>query len=1328
MFSQYRDMIINKDEEGLKGLIEKSNASQLAELILPRISHDDAPKILDEILNYIPSSEAGQTTRRKFVEGVLKTIKKSQITGSHANSLVNRIVQDFPKYSKLQLVKLVDYCLSSIRNNDDDFYSWKDILPLLLQVLEDEKYINYKGSELTGTQYKSQIVRSICNQPWDPTILTPLTKMFSEIPMESVDHTLVIRAICDKVPEINYNEIPPLVHQLLKLSKNQDCKLVINTLQQYFSNLYAQAPDESPSVFESACESIGQVAIKDVQDTESTVLYHIRQSVSLNHSSLKDFLRNLKVITNAPEYILNPFPMSVLLLVTDIYEDQIFDIIKLALARKIQDDEKRKSVHWLREILPSNLQPMDIINQIIDNSTKDRHLVLRGLVDLAFVLLETKSKLQDTEEDSLHDIGNKILQKLIKKRHEIGSTVLQSLTKKIIAGGTVVTQFTECLSYMCRKMTLIVLDSQVWITTLLEQLLSIPGESATQVLLATLPLIRVSTSIRDTLVLILRKALYRKGVQTRQMAITGFLQFLMNLKITPFSLSQTSTSTTSSTSSSSMFTQATIERGSQRPNPRHNAAFCHEILSILARCLCHQAEVRQHLYKGLCAAVSMNPELAEHVIDMLMSHFLEYYETDEAIKPAIKFNACCNINGSDAILVEPIGDLLFALQKIYCEVAHKELASIDKLSIILESLSRRMAITELEDLNLDDNTDLLADIPKAQQKVHSLKLIIVVLETLIAYRINSWSPHGQNIPQNITSLFKSMMEMVNFSKKVTKPKKAEGKNKKDKNPNDTTFKKPRGRQSNIKLLPTIMDIQTMRKMICLLYDDQVAWATKEQAAVLKKRIELHYYALKTCVQIFNATKQLPVYERKKHQDKFIKDYIDMGEIIYKKIICDFDTVRAFDEETAISGLECFRELCDLMATTFSNDLDAFFTKICGDGVNLITKVSKLISTLQVLIQTYYDEELGEQETTRKIPLTLFEIIAVLINKISFNNTKLDKIFEWLREMSKSNKTLDPSIAVIILQLMTFIEEHDMDYGKTLDEMSLELCKKQGTIDTSVQNVTAVYTIINENTITQTHTVFSNALKNKLNNAAWALGRLKAEQTIANTSPVVDELYREQIKNKERCLCKQLLYTISTLEYVANVAISPGPNTEMTFKNLHQLYSIINALTKYFTSKSTQQNPAFQHVRFTQLVELAGKGLKTTFYNLITYMEENQHGGRKADGQALRNKVLKETKFIPKVVYEVEQFQKEILALSKKTGIHLETHIKHSITRDFRIKQPELVEGLERLDITQMMSQNTTRDQTSQRHIPLDSSDLSDVEESDSTDYNQPSKRPRRDSS
>jgi len=36
----------------------------------------------------------------------------------------------------------------------------------------------------------------------------------------------------------------------------------------------------------------------------------------------------------------------------------------------------------------------------------------------------------------------------------------------------------------------------------------------------------------------------------------------------------------------------------------------------------------------------------------------------------------------------------------------------------------------------------------------------------------------------------------------------------------------------------------------------------------------------------------------------------------------------------------------------------------------------------------------------------------------------------------------------------------------------------------------------------------------------------------------------------------------------------------------------------------------------------------------------------------RNKILKETKIIPRVVYEIEQFHKEILSLDKKTGVSI----------------------------------------------------------------------------
>lgn len=134
--------------------------------------------------------------------------------------------------------------------------------------------------------------------------------------------------------------------------------------------------------------------------------------------------------------------------------------------------------------------------------------------------------------------------------------------------------------------------------------------------------------------------------------------------------------------------------------------------------------------------------------------------------------------------------------------------------------------------------------------------------------------------------------------------------------------------------------------------------------------------------------------------------------------------------------------------------------------------------------------------------------------------------------------------------------------------------------------------------------------------------------------------------------------------------------------MQYLYHLLGNLTKYFYAKSNDQNAAFQAVKFIQVVQIAGKSLKSAFYNLVTYVEENQNKLKsKSDSYAQRNKILKETKVIPRVVYEIEQFNKEILLLGKRTGIPLENYLKRSITRDFRIKNPQLIEGLEAMDVS-----------------------------------------------
>lgn len=106
------------------------------------------------------------------------------------------------------------------------------------------------------------------------------------------------------------------------------------------------------------------------------------------------------------------------------------------------------------------------------------------------------------------------------------------------------------------------------------------------------------------------------------------------------------------------------------------------------------------LTPGLYDAVTMNPELSEYVMDMLITHFNIYYESDENVKPPLKFHICSDIHGPEAVLQEPIGELVLVMERIYVRMASKNSPSLDKLAMILESLCKRMTQTDLEHLNI----------------------------------------------------------------------------------------------------------------------------------------------------------------------------------------------------------------------------------------------------------------------------------------------------------------------------------------------------------------------------------------------------------------------------------------------------------------------------------------------------------------------------------------------------------------------------------------------------------------------------------------------------
>lgn len=96
---------------------------------------------MDEILQVCSESENLYSKRLKLVECTLKTLGQAKISISDASDIVNRIVIDFPKYPKLHLIKLVEFCLASIRNNDDEFRRYtKDYIYIYIYL--DTYYTN----------------------------------------------------------------------------------------------------------------------------------------------------------------------------------------------------------------------------------------------------------------------------------------------------------------------------------------------------------------------------------------------------------------------------------------------------------------------------------------------------------------------------------------------------------------------------------------------------------------------------------------------------------------------------------------------------------------------------------------------------------------------------------------------------------------------------------------------------------------------------------------------------------------------------------------------------------------------------------------------------------------------------------------------------------------------------------------------------------------------------------------------------------------------------------------------------------------------------------
>lgn len=94
-------------------------------------------------------------------------------------------------------------------------------------------------------------------------------------------------------------------------------------------------------------------------------------------------------------------------------------------------------------------------------------------------------------------------------------------------------------------------------------------------------------------------------------------------------------------------------------------------------------------------------------------------------------------------------------------------------------------------------------------------------------------------------------------------------------------------------------------------------------------------------------------------------------------------------------------------------------------------------------------------------------------------------------------------------------------------------------------------------------------------------------------------------------------------------------------------------------------------------------MATNIYTLITYIEGNilddtvAKETKKVSNKAEKAKILRETKHVPKLVYCIEKFNREVISLAKRSNDKITNYLHFGTVRDFRIKSLDLKAAIEK---------------------------------------------------
>ncbi|RXM92386.1 Fanconi anemia group I protein [Acipenser ruthenus] len=1101
-----------------------------------------------------------------------------------------------------------------------------ELFPTVLTALASKETLAYGKGQLSGEEYKKQLINSLCSS----------------------------------------RDVPVTVEELQFVVEKGCKKNVLEGIIAYF-NEQDQCQKEEQKDSESMDVEVASVPQDQLRHVEGTVILHLVFAIKLDHELGRELVKYLKGEVGK---MLCPFNIALVLSMARIhrFEEQVSDFLKTAIIKCFRDSQIQQGSKFIQELVPLHCSVSDMIMETVKNSVFGWDHVTQGLVELGLMLMDSfgpKPGPFGKVAESNHNAPKTPAQQACR----LGAQILLETFKYFSPSPPA----TDLFSDIVVSAPMILLDSSSKVIEAFDHLSYLPLSTVQGLLKAVQPLLKVSMSMKDSLILVLRKAMFSSQLDARKSAVAGFLLLLKNFKV----LGSLASSQASQSVSASQI-QVDVH---SRYNSAANETFCLEILGSLRRCLSQQADVRLLLYEGFHDVLRRNSQLASSILQTLLSQLKRYYEPEQDLLPPVKLEGCITAQGDQIFLQEPLAHLLSCV--VHCFLWYRELQRHnihdeeeeeeeeeeggiqEDLENILDSLTRRMIKSELEDFELDKSADFsLSSNVGVKNNIYAV-LVMGVYEVLMEFNF-SCASYSKNRFEDLLGLFHRYHKLSEILKE----------------------KSGKGKSPSSKLARSLLSVGFVSTLLTALFRDSTQ-SREDSLSVLRSSTEFLRYAVSVALQKIQQLEETGHTDGPEGQnpEKTFRHLCEITRVLlwrYTSIPSAVEESGNKKEKGKTISMLCLEGLLRIFSAVqhrYHSRVQQFLCAVDvseeednqAETVSVTEKTAFHIRQFQRSLVNQLSG--GEDDFNSKEAQIVVNILSVLSRQLEPSSPQFVEMLSWTVKICKESKLEDPQFCKGLMSLLFSLHVLYKSPVSVLRELTQDIHSHLGDIDQDVEvEKQSHFAIVNAKTAAPTATLLVLSQVGRiLDEVDWLITKQKAQLSsdkIASDKPSQAGVQPEPV---EKALILQLGTLLTGLHELLQTCLPPGGCVDTLLRELTKMYTILTSLVKY--------------------VKLSGSHLTPQCYAFITYVQRDDlssGGGEKKKKRreeattAASAKMLRETKAIPNLIFSIEQYEKFLIHLSKKSK-----HMKLSTSRDFRINRASLEAALQEQEGAENESQQVS---------------------------------------